>query len=68
MNQPFRPDNRPPEIIWRYFEEEFAKGNFPNVSWALGSDWGMGSRPLSAAEYKDRAYARMTAIYGPRLA
>jgi hypothetical protein len=62
---PLRPDNRPAETVWFWFEQEFAKGAFPNVSWALGSDWAMGSRPPTADQYKALAYKRMVAIYGP---
>lgn len=62
-----RPDPRAPETVWRYFEEEFTKGlDFPSVSWAIGSDWGVGSRILTADEYKRAAYAQMTSIYGPK--
>lgn len=63
-----RPDSRPNAIVWYWFEKEFTKGQaFPSVSWALGSDWGVSTRPnMTAAEYKTMAIARMEAIYGPR--
>jgi hypothetical protein len=63
-----RPDNRPDAVVWYWFEKEFSKGaEFPSVSWALGSDWGVGTRPnITAAEYKQMATARMEVIYGPR--
>jgi hypothetical protein len=66
MTTPRRPDNRPPETVWHWFEREFTKGDFPNVSWAIGSDWAMGARPLSADQYKARAYARMAELYGAK--
>ena len=63
---PHRPDDRPTDVVRHWFDAAFANQNYPNVSWALGSDWGwgMGSRPLSAEEYKAAAYKRFAAIYG----
>lgn len=63
-----RPDSRPSDIVWKWFEIEFTKGvAYPSVSWALGSDWGVGTRPnMTPTEYKQFAYDRMTAIYGPK--
>jgi hypothetical protein len=62
-----RPDNRPPEVVWYWFEKEFEKGlDFPSVSWAIGADWGVGVRVLTPEEYKRVAYEHMIAIYGPK--
>lgn len=67
MSSALRPDNRPAEQVWKFFDLEFAKGyGFPNVSWALGSDWGMGASAHTEETYKAAAEARMVAIYGPR--
>jgi hypothetical protein len=62
-----RPDHRPADVVWYWFEQEFSKGQqFPSVSWALGSDWGVGKRFLTPNEYKADAYALMERIYGPK--
>lgn len=58
-----RPDDRPTDVVRHWFDEAFATQDYPDVGWALGSDWGMGSRPLSAEEYKAAAYKRFAAIY-----
>lgn len=60
-----RPDNRPSEVVWNWFEKEWNKGiDYPSVSWALGSDWGVGRRYSTPAEYKEVAYKLMVEIYG----
>ena len=59
-----RPDPRKPATVWKFFVAECERSDFPHVSWALGSDWGMGSRPLTAAEYRKAAFARMERLYG----
>jgi len=62
-----KPDNRDPAIVWKYFDLEFEKADFPSVSWAIGSDWGAGTPyGLTAAQYREAAEKRMIAIYGPR--
>jgi hypothetical protein len=61
-----RPDNRPAEVVWYHFEQAFQERDFPDVSWALGSDWGFGSPILTAEQYRARAYERMAALYGPK--
>lgn len=66
MNRLPRPDNRPSEVVWKYFELEFVNGGYPSVSWALGSDWGVDTRLLTAEEYKAMAYAHMELLYGPK--
>lgn len=68
MTPAYRPDNRPSAIVWRYFDEAFANGGYPNVSWALGSDWGMGMSfaPKTPEQYRAIATKRMIAIYGPK--
>lgn len=62
----YRPDDRDPAIVWHWFEKAFEDSEFPNVGWALGSDWGMGSRVLSAEQYKAKACGLMTELYGPK--
>lgn len=62
----FRPDNRQPAVVWYYFEADMARPGYPSVSWALGSDWGVGMRSMTEAEYREIARKRMTAIYGPK--
>lgn len=66
MTTQHRPDPRPPEEVWKWFDAAFEGRDFPNVSSMLGSDWGWGSPVLTAEQYKQRATERMVAIYGPR--
>jgi hypothetical protein len=62
-----RPDPRPSSVVWESFEKAFDGNEYPQVSWALGSDWGMGTtRPLTPREYRDLAVRRMAEIYGPK--
>jgi len=62
-----RPDNRPSGEVWEHFMRAFDGGDYPQVSWALGSDWGMGTtRALTPQEYYDLACRRMTELYGPK--
>jgi hypothetical protein len=44
-------------------QEEFAKENFPNVGYILGSDW-LGRAPNSPADYRQAAYARAAMLFG----
>lgn len=60
-----RPDRRPADVVWFWFDKAFQGSAFPQLG-MLGSDWGMGSPILSAEEYRGAAEARMTAIYGMR--
>lgn len=63
----FRPDNRPADVVWKFFDQAFETTEYPSVGWAIGSDWGMGL-PYGAtpADYKAAAEKRMVALYGPR--
>jgi hypothetical protein len=63
---PYRPDRREPAVVWDNFEKAFAGQRFPDVSWALGSDWGMGTSTPDPASYRRVAEERMTRLYGPK--
>jgi regulator of replication initiation timing len=63
---PYRPDKREPAVVWDKFNKSFEGQDFPNVSWALGSDWGMGRGVPTKASYRRDAEARMESLYGPR--
>lgn len=62
-----RPDNRDPDIVWKFFDLEFEKHDFPSVSWAIGSDWGVGSPyGITPQQYREAATKRMIELYGDR--
>ena len=63
---PYRPDRREPAVVWDNFEKAFAGQRFPDVSWALGSDWGMGTSTPDPASYRRVAEERMVRLYGPK--
>jgi hypothetical protein len=63
---PYRPDKREPAVVWDKFSKSFEGQDFPNLSWALGSDWTMGSGVPNKASYRRNAEALMTRLYGPR--
>lgn len=63
----FRPDNRPADVVWKFFDQAFESSEFPSLGWAIGSDWGVGlPYGMSASDYRAAAEKRMVKIYGPR--
>tara|TARA_R110000782_G_scaffold264106_1_gene357162 strand:- start:564 stop:761 length:198 start_codon:yes stop_codon:yes gene_type:complete len=65
MNRPI--DTRPATEVWKYFDQAFDETDFPSVSWALGSDWGVGTpSPRDNAHYREMAEEKMTNMYGSR--